>query len=97
MEDGRGVPGVFPPLKDSSALQAHNPDSLARLVLQGAGSVKTASKPEGFAMPGFAGKLSDAEVADLVSYLRANFGNQAGTVSPKQVADARGDVRKQAD
>jgi mono/diheme cytochrome c family protein len=66
-------------------------------VLQGAGSVKTPAKPEGFAMPGFAGKLSDVEVADLLTYLRACFGNQAGAVSPKQVADARGDVRKQAD
>ena len=97
MENGEGLPGVFPPLKGDSSLQAHNPDSLARLVLQGAGSVKTPARPEGFAMPGFAGKLSNAEVADLLSYLRANFGNQAGVVSAKQVADARADVLKQAD
>jgi mono/diheme cytochrome c family protein len=92
MADGSGVPGVFPPIKGNTGLHAHDPQSLARLVLEGAHSARTPEKPEGFAMPGFADKLSDAEVADLLTYIRASFGNRASSVTANQVADVRKQV-----
>ncbi len=95
MEGGEGVSAVFPPIKDNTAVQARDPQSLARLVLEGAPSVKTPTKREGFAMPGFADKLSDAEVAELLTYLRASFGNRAGAVSATQVADVRKALREE--
>ena len=89
MEDGSGVPGVFPPIKGNSAVHAHDPKSLVRLVLQGAKSAVTPAKPEGFAMPAFDWKLTDAQVADVLTYIRANFGNRADPVSSSKVADER--------
>jgi mono/diheme cytochrome c family protein len=95
MEDGAGVPGVFPPIKGNSGLHAHDPKSLVRLVIEGAGSVKTPEHPEGFAMPAFGAKLTDAEIAELLSYVRASFGNQADSVSAGKVASVRKDVARE--
>jgi mono/diheme cytochrome c family protein len=93
MENGEGVPDVFPPIKGNTGVHASDPTSLARLVLEGAHSAKTAQRPAGFAMPGFAGKLSDRDVADLLTYVRASFGNRAGAVKPSQIADVRADAQ----
>ncbi|MGE5171327.1 MAG: c-type cytochrome [Rudaea sp.] len=94
MENGEGVPGVFPPIKNNSGIHAHDPTSLARLVLEGAQSAVTPSKPEGFAMPAFDWKLSDRDVADLLTYIRASFGNQAAPVEASKVADVRKSIRE---
>jgi mono/diheme cytochrome c family protein len=96
MENGEGVAGVFPPLKGNTGLQARNPLSIARLVLEGAKSVKTAAHPEGFAMPAFGGKLSDAQVADVLTYARTAFGSNAGAITKDQVADVRKKVSREA-
>ena len=89
MENGEGVAGVFPPIRNNTGANAHDPTSLARLVLEGAPSAKTPQHPEGFAMPAFGAKLSDADVADVLTYIRASFGNRAGSVSSDQVAKVR--------
>jgi mono/diheme cytochrome c family protein len=89
MGSGEGLSHVFPPMKGNTAVHADNVTSLARVVLEGAHSAKTAQRREGFAMPGFGAKLSDAEIADVLTYVRASFGNQAAPVTPSQVADVR--------
>jgi mono/diheme cytochrome c family protein len=89
MEDGTGVANVIPPLEDDSHVHAHDPMSLARLVLEGAPSAVTPQRPERFAMPGFSGKLGNQDIADVLTYVRANFGNHADPVSASQVADVR--------
>jgi mono/diheme cytochrome c family protein len=41
-------------------------------------------------MPGFADNLSDQQIADVVNYVRGNFGNHyAGAVTPAEVQAAR--------
>jgi mono/diheme cytochrome c family protein len=89
MENGEGVANVFPPIKGNTGVHADDTTSLARLVLEGARSARTADRPEAFAMPGFRDKLNDAEIADLISYIRASFGNQAAPVSADSVAAVR--------
>jgi mono/diheme cytochrome c family protein len=89
MENGEGVAGVFPPIKGNTGVHASDPTSLARLVIDGARSAKTPARPEGFAMPGFGDKLGDADIADLLTYLRASFGNQAAPVTAHTVAGVR--------
>jgi mono/diheme cytochrome c family protein len=95
MENGSGVPGVFPNLTENTALRSRNPESLVRLVLEGARSVKTAQKREGFAMPGFGGKLSDQQVAEVITYVRSQFGQHAAPVDKDKVADVRKQIGKQ--
>jgi mono/diheme cytochrome c family protein len=47
-------------------------------------------------MPGFGWKLSDQDVADLATYLRAAWGNQASAVSTAEVKKARDRVKRAA-
>jgi len=93
MENGEGIAGVFPPIKGNTAVHAHDVTSLARLVLDGARSARTPEKPEAFAMPGFADKLTDQEIADVLTYVRESFGNQADAVSASTVAGERKTLR----
>jgi mono/diheme cytochrome c family protein len=40
-------------------------------------------------MPGFAWRLSDQEVADVVSFIRGSWGNKGASVTVKEVANLR--------
>jgi mono/diheme cytochrome c family protein len=46
-------------------------------------------------MPEFGWRLSDAEVADVLSFVRGNWGNQATAVSPDEVGRVRKALTKQ--
>jgi len=71
-EPGQGLDmfGVKPSLALNSAIHARSPDTVLRVILDGA-------RPEGLselgAMPAFRHHLDDAQIADLAAYLRARF------------------------
>jgi mono/diheme cytochrome c family protein len=89
--DGTGSPRVYPPLPGNANLQSANPLSTLRIVLDGAETVTTPRAPNTGSMPAYAAKLSDRQIADVVSYIRNSWGNAAPMVMPDQVAKARGD------
>lgn len=93
MENGRGQRGAFPALKGSAIAQGRDPDTAIRLILGGSPAASTAGNPNRFAMPAFAGKLSDREIAELMSYLRQAWGNSAAEVSRRDVAGVRSEMR----
>lgn len=86
--DGQGVPGVFPPLSGNHVLSAQNPATLTHITLTGGQSVVTDARPRSFHMPGFA-RLADAELAQILSFIRASWGESASPVTEDQVASAR--------
>ncbi|HZL00695.1 MAG TPA: c-type cytochrome [Caulobacteraceae bacterium] len=90
--DGTGIPRFFPPLGGNTNVQAANPTTLAHIVLTGTIMPATATRPTQFAMPAFAWKLSDKEIAAVASYIRNSWGNAAPVVSASQVGDLRGKV-----
>jgi len=94
MERGEGLAAVFPRLAGNTALHASDPTSLARIVLEGASSAKTVKSPEGFGMPGFGHKLGDADIAAVLTYLRASFGNRAAAVPASKVAEVRARIEQ---
>jgi alcohol dehydrogenase (quinone), cytochrome c subunit len=49
----------------------------------------TKRAPAALAMPGFAGRLSDAEVAELVNFIRGAWTNDAGAVDAQTVGKVR--------
>ena len=49
----------------------------------------TQTAPTAFAMPDFGWRLSDAEVADVLSFIRGNWGNHAAAVGSNEVARVR--------
>ena len=94
MPDGRGIAQVFPPLTGSSAIQADDAGTVLHVVLAGARMAAPAAKPTGLAMPGFGWKLDDAEIADVVNYIRHAWGNRAPLVDAKTVASVREDIAR---
>ncbi len=87
--EGKGNPTIAPPL-EGSAVIAGAPAELIRSVLEGR-NLERANKayPD---MPALAA-LPDADIAAVVSYVRARFGNGTRPVTPGQVAQARGTAR----
>jgi mono/diheme cytochrome c family protein len=86
---GTGIPQLFPALKGSPSVQSADPASLIRVVLRGAQSVATDPAPTGPSMPALGWKLSDAEVAAVVTYIRNSWGNATSPVLASDVASAR--------
>ncbi len=86
--DGQGVPGVFPPLSGNHVLSAQDPATLTHITLTGWQSVVTESRPRSFYMPSFA-RLTDAELAEILSFVRESWGESAPSVTEKQIAQAR--------
>ena len=87
--DGSGVPYIFAPLAGSNKVTAEDPATVIRIILEGAQAVPTEAAPGPVAMPPFEWKLDDQQIADLVSYLRQAWGNDADAVSASAVADMR--------
>jgi len=89
---GTGVPRLFPALKGAPTVQQDNPQNLVRVVLQGAQSSQNAYAVTGPAMPALGWKLSDAQVADTVTFIRNTWGNAAPPVSAADVASIRAEL-----
>ena len=66
--------------------------NVMRIVLQGGYAPGTVGNPQPFGMPPFGGTLSDERIADLVSYIRSAWGNDAPAVAGHEVARQRGGV-----
>lgn len=91
--DGIGYAGVFPRLALSSTVNSPDPTSLIHLVLRGSAMPATARAPTAFAMPGFAQRLTDQQVADVVGFIRSSWGNRAGVVQADEVRKVRADTQ----
>ena len=89
LEGGIGQPGYFPPLKNNAMSQQSDPTGLVHLILTGSRIGTSASSPSPLTMPSFAWKLSDQEVADVASYIRNSWGNEAGPVTADKVTQLR--------
>lgn len=86
---GEGQPSLFPKLAKAPVVNGDDPTSLIRVVLQGSQAVATAARPTTPAMPSFGWNLGDAEVANVLSYVRNSWGNAAPPVTAGQVKDMR--------
>lgn len=89
VSQGQGIANMIPTLQGNPAVNAASPDSLLNIVLVGTTGPATAANPTGAAMPAFAWKLQDSQVADILTYLRNSLGNAAPAVSAADVAKAR--------
>ncbi|WP_337021546.1 cytochrome c [Pantoea anthophila] len=86
---GKGAPGVFPELDQATIVNASDPTGLIHTILAGAQQPSVAKAPSKLAMPGFAGRLSDDEVAQLATFICQGWSNSATAVSKDQVAEVR--------
>jgi mono/diheme cytochrome c family protein len=86
---GAGEGRALPSLAGNSTVLAQSPDTLVTLILQGARAPGTAGAPSRTAMPPFGWRYDDREVAELATYVRQSWGNQATAVAAGQVRAVR--------
>lgn len=90
---GLGIPNMFPPLAGSDWVAAKKPDRLIRMVLQGvAGPINVNGKPfttPAPMMPPQGAALSDAQIADVLTFVRAEYGAKASAVTADMVKAIR--------
>jgi mono/diheme cytochrome c family protein len=86
---GEGVAGLYPPLAGSEWVSG-SPSIPVAIVLHGMqGPVTVKGEPWESVMPPWGASLTDTDVAAVVSYVRATFGNGASAVQPADVAGIR--------
>jgi alcohol dehydrogenase (quinone), cytochrome c subunit len=87
--DGSGAQRTFPNLVNNEVVNAKEPISLIHLVLAGSSMPSTLTAPSALAMPDFGWRLSDGDVADVLSFIRSSWGNHAAEISRDEVARVR--------
>ena len=88
--DHLGTPGSYPPLAGSEWVNQSDPSRMIRIMLDGLNgpiTVKGQQWPGTAVMPAFrdAG-LTDDDLANIATYVRKTWGNNAPAVHPEQVA-----------
>lgn len=87
MATGEGLPAVFPPLAKSDFLAADK-DRAIKAVLKGlSGPITVNGKPYNNMMP--PQEVSDAQAADVLTYVMNEWGNAYGTVTAADVKRVR--------
>jgi mono/diheme cytochrome c family protein len=79
--NGKGIPGAFPALAGNPLVQGA-PAEVTTVLLKGRGG-----------MPDFSASLSDADIAQVITYARSSWGNRAGAVPDTEVASLRASLQ----
>jgi cytochrome c oxidase cbb3-type subunit 2 len=87
--NGKGVPGAFPPLTDNPVVMKKDPTEHIRVVLYGIQGKTINGTSYSAAMPAFSKQLSDAQVAAIINHERTSWGNDAPTITAKDVDKVR--------
>ena len=87
--DGQGIPSAFPPLAKSDFLMADKKRSIEIVTKGLTGKITVNGKEFNSVMP--AVKLTDDEVANVLTYVRNAFGNSGEMVTAAEVRAARSD------
>lgn len=89
--DGKGAPEVYPALAGNSMVFADDPSSLIQVTLAGGRMPSTPEHSMAFTMRGFA-HLSNADLAELMTFIRNSWGNHASAVSEADIARMRKEI-----
>ncbi|MGQ3004234.1 MAG: c-type cytochrome, partial [Hydrogenophaga sp.] len=81
---------AYPALAGNRAVTMASPANLVQIVLNGGFGPATEGHPRPFGMPPFVLQLNDQELADVLTYVRTQWGNQAPPVSALDVQQLRG-------
>ena len=88
--DGLGKPGQAPPLAGSEWVNAKGHNRLAHIPLAGiGGTLSVAGKDWNLPMAAMGAALSDADLANVLTYIRSSWGNKAGEVTADDIKTVR--------
>src|SRR6266566_5936844 len=88
---GLGAPNQFPPLAGSEWVLAKEPGRVIRIVLHGLQGPVTVNGRQfnSSGMPPWKDTLTDEEIADVLTYIRQEWGNNASSVTAERVKAIR--------
>jgi mono/diheme cytochrome c family protein len=86
---GTGETHLIGSLVGSSLVLSDDPTTLARIVLEGARALGTATRPTAPAMPAFNWRLNDNNISAVLTYIRNSWGNAALPIAAGKISDAR--------
>ncbi|WP_372935320.1 c-type cytochrome [Mariniphaga sediminis] len=88
MADGSGVPGMFPPLAQTDWV-LEDKERLIHITLEGlSGKIIVNGEEYNSIMPPNS-HLSDKQIADVLTYIRQSFGNDASEITIEEVQKVR--------
>jgi mono/diheme cytochrome c family protein len=93
--NGEGNIPRIPALAGNSAVLSADATSIIRIVLEGGSAPLTSGGLKPTKMPGFGKRFNDAEIADIVTFIRQSWGNNASAVSARQVTALHGALQRQ--
>ena len=89
---GTGIPGSIPPLAGSEWAQSSE-ERVVRIVLLGlTGPITVAGKDFNNGMASLGGVLKDEQIANVLAYVRSEWGNNAPEIKPETVARIRAEL-----
>ncbi len=89
--DGGGVDKIFPTLAGNPTVISKDASTLVHIILTGGRTAATATHPRVFTMPAFA-RLGDRELAEILSFVRASWGEGAPPVDVATVSKMRAEL-----
>lgn len=87
LEQGEGIPDVYPPLAKSDYLMEDKDRSISTVIHGLSGEIVVNGKTYNMEMTSM--DLSDQDVSDVLNYVRNSWGNKGEPVKPEEVAAAR--------
>lgn len=87
--DAKGFGPYMPALAGNPIVLDNDPSSLINLVLNGSNPLVVKGTPDPYRMPQFRRQYSDQEIADVVTFIRNGWGNQAPANTASEVVNLR--------
>jgi len=87
--DGEGKPHIAVAMQGNTVLRQGDSRNLVKAIVDGIREQQFTGFERMQPMPGFAEKLSDEQVTDMVNYLRQGWGGLPGDLSVQQLAELK--------
>ena len=95
--NGMGLAGQFPPLA-GSRWATSDPGLIVNIILKGLkGPIKVKGETYGQALNMAAVNLQDQQIANITTYIRQEWGNQASEITKEEVSGFRAESTNQVD
>lgn len=91
--NGKGLPGVFPPLDQSDFLMADKRRAIETVLNGRSGPITVNGQPYNSVMPPMS-QLNDDEIANILTYVLNSWNNKDGVITPEEVAEVRASTKR---
>jgi mono/diheme cytochrome c family protein len=92
-DEGKGKSEDFPALAGNRTVTMANPTNLISLILKGGFAPATTGNPRPHGMPPFYHLLTDADIANVASFVRSSWGNASPALTELDMVKYRNAVR----